>query len=63
MLRSDYEEMPLQNGRAIKATAKYQDESDSDWWMGGRPSISRYCVCVNKEYFPWWYKMMHCKCT
>lgn len=23
--------MPLQNGRAIKATAKYQDESDSDW--------------------------------
>lgn len=29
--RSDYEEMPLQNGRAIKATAKYQDESDSDW--------------------------------
>ena len=28
--RSDYEEMPLQNGRAIKATAKYQDESDSD---------------------------------
>uniref|UniRef100_UPI003AAF33C3 transmembrane protein 181 isoform X4 n=1 Tax=Centroberyx gerrardi TaxID=166262 RepID=UPI003AAF33C3 len=27
---SDYEEMPLQNGRAIKATAKYQDESDSD---------------------------------
>ncbi|XP_051544424.1 transmembrane protein 181-like isoform X3 [Myxocyprinus asiaticus] len=27
---SDYEEMPLQNGRAIKATAKYQDESESD---------------------------------
>lgn len=27
---SDYEEMPLQNGRAIKATAKYQDGSDSD---------------------------------
>ncbi|XP_076128529.1 transmembrane protein 181 isoform X2 [Alosa pseudoharengus] len=27
---SDYEEMPLQNGRAIKATSKYQDESDSD---------------------------------
>ncbi|XP_062323825.1 transmembrane protein 181 isoform X2 [Osmerus eperlanus] len=27
---SDYEEMPLQNGRAIKATAKYQDESDTD---------------------------------
>ncbi|XP_035534806.1 transmembrane protein 181 [Morone saxatilis] len=27
---SDYEDMPLQNGRAIKATAKYQDESDSD---------------------------------
>lgn len=27
---SDYEEMPLQNGRAIKATAKYQDETDSD---------------------------------
>ncbi|XP_056150395.1 transmembrane protein 181 isoform X2 [Lampris incognitus] len=27
---SDYEEMPLQNGRAIKATAKFQDESDSD---------------------------------
>lgn len=28
--RSDYEDMPLQNGRAIKATAKYQDETDSD---------------------------------
>ncbi|XP_056873775.1 transmembrane protein 181 isoform X1 [Takifugu flavidus] len=28
--RSDYEDMPLQNGRAIKATAKYQDESDSE---------------------------------
>uniref|UniRef100_A0A6Q2WXN1 Transmembrane protein 181 n=1 Tax=Esox lucius TaxID=8010 RepID=A0A6Q2WXN1_ESOLU len=27
---SDYEEMPLQNGRAIKATAKYQGESESD---------------------------------
>uniref|UniRef100_A0A672YXU8 Transmembrane protein 181 n=1 Tax=Sphaeramia orbicularis TaxID=375764 RepID=A0A672YXU8_9TELE len=27
---SDYEDMPLQNGRAIKATAKYQDESESD---------------------------------
>ncbi|KAM9356020.1 transmembrane protein 181 [Pholidichthys leucotaenia] len=27
---SDYEEMPLQNGRTIKATAKYQDETDSD---------------------------------
>ncbi|TDH00472.1 hypothetical protein EPR50_G00188760 [Perca flavescens] len=27
---SDYEDMPLQNGRAIKATTKYQDESDSD---------------------------------
>ncbi|KAJ8009561.1 hypothetical protein DPEC_G00090160 [Dallia pectoralis] len=27
---SDYEEMPLQNGRAIKATAKYQGDSDSD---------------------------------
>ncbi|XP_042577448.1 transmembrane protein 181-like isoform X1 [Cyprinus carpio] len=27
---SDYEEMPLQNGRAIKASAKYQDESESD---------------------------------
>ncbi|XP_055046500.1 transmembrane protein 181 isoform X1 [Misgurnus anguillicaudatus] len=27
---SDYEEMPLQNGRAIKAAAKYRDESDSD---------------------------------
>ncbi|KAK1888899.1 Transmembrane protein 181 [Dissostichus eleginoides] len=27
---SDYEDMPLQNGRAIKATAKYQDETDSD---------------------------------
>ncbi|XP_034017866.1 transmembrane protein 181 isoform X2 [Thalassophryne amazonica] len=27
---SDYEEMPLQNGRPIKATSKYQDESDSD---------------------------------
>lgn len=30
--RSDYEDMPLQNGRAIKATTKYQDETDSDWW-------------------------------
>uniref|UniRef100_A0A672NPC3 Transmembrane protein 181-like n=1 Tax=Sinocyclocheilus grahami TaxID=75366 RepID=A0A672NPC3_SINGR len=27
---SDYEETPLQNGRAIKASAKYQDESGSD---------------------------------
>uniref|UniRef100_A0A3Q3IGZ6 Transmembrane protein 181 n=1 Tax=Monopterus albus TaxID=43700 RepID=A0A3Q3IGZ6_MONAL len=27
---SDYEDMPLQNGHAIKATTKYQDESDSD---------------------------------
>ncbi|XP_076011190.1 transmembrane protein 181 [Genypterus blacodes] len=27
---SDYEDMPLQNGRAIKATAKYKDSSDSD---------------------------------
>uniref|UniRef100_A0A1A8QUC0 Transmembrane protein 181 n=1 Tax=Nothobranchius rachovii TaxID=451742 RepID=A0A1A8QUC0_9TELE len=27
---SDYEDMPLQNGRANKVTAKYQDESDSD---------------------------------
>uniref|UniRef100_A0A1A7Z4H2 Transmembrane protein 181 n=1 Tax=Iconisemion striatum TaxID=60296 RepID=A0A1A7Z4H2_9TELE len=27
---SDYEDMPLQNGRANKAAAKYQDESDSD---------------------------------
>lgn len=27
---SDYEEMPLQNGRAIKTTSKYRDESDSD---------------------------------
>ncbi|KAM3602763.1 uncharacterized protein V6R79_010117 [Siganus canaliculatus] len=27
---SDYEDMPLQNGRAIKATAKYHDETDSD---------------------------------
>ncbi|CAB1447002.1 unnamed protein product [Pleuronectes platessa] len=27
---SDYEDMPLQNGRAIKATSKYQDESDTD---------------------------------
>ncbi|XP_051908000.1 transmembrane protein 181 isoform X2 [Hippocampus zosterae] len=27
---SDYEEMPLQNGRAIKATTKFHDESDSD---------------------------------
>lgn len=27
---SDYDDMPLQNGRAIKATSKYQDESDSD---------------------------------
>uniref|UniRef100_A0A3Q4HRG3 Transmembrane protein 181 n=1 Tax=Neolamprologus brichardi TaxID=32507 RepID=A0A3Q4HRG3_NEOBR len=30
VIYSDYEDMPLQNGRAIKATAKYQDESDSD---------------------------------
>ncbi|XP_028653545.1 transmembrane protein 181 isoform X1 [Erpetoichthys calabaricus] len=27
---SDYEEMPLQNGRAIKASTKYPDETDSD---------------------------------
>ncbi|XP_066556496.1 transmembrane protein 181 isoform X2 [Amia ocellicauda] len=27
---SDYEEMPLQNGRAIKATTNFQDETDSD---------------------------------
>uniref|UniRef100_A0A3B3YSA2 Transmembrane protein 181 n=1 Tax=Poecilia mexicana TaxID=48701 RepID=A0A3B3YSA2_9TELE len=27
---SDYEEMPLQNGRANKVTTKYQDDSDSD---------------------------------
>ncbi|XP_030637498.1 transmembrane protein 181 isoform X2 [Chanos chanos] len=27
---SDYEEMPLQNGRAIKATSRYHDDSDSD---------------------------------
>ncbi|XP_026065075.1 transmembrane protein 181-like [Carassius auratus] len=27
---SDYEEMPLQNGRAIKASARHQDESESD---------------------------------
>ncbi|XP_061785632.1 transmembrane protein 181 isoform X3 [Nerophis lumbriciformis] len=27
---SDFEEMPLQNGRAIKAAANFQDESDSD---------------------------------
>ncbi|XP_008310912.1 transmembrane protein 181 isoform X2 [Cynoglossus semilaevis] len=27
---SDYEDMPLQNGRAIKATAQYHDDSDSD---------------------------------
>ncbi|XP_041106280.1 transmembrane protein 181-like isoform X2 [Polyodon spathula] len=27
---SDYEEMPLQNGRAIKASTKYEDETDSD---------------------------------
>nr|XP_061806668.1 transmembrane protein 181-like isoform X3 [Nerophis lumbriciformis] len=27
---SEYEEMPLQNGRAIKATANFQDESDSN---------------------------------
>ncbi|XP_036432958.1 transmembrane protein 181 isoform X2 [Colossoma macropomum] len=27
---SDYEVMPLQNGRAIKTTSKYQDETDSD---------------------------------
>ncbi|CAL9692479.1 unnamed protein product [Knipowitschia caucasica] len=27
---SEYEDMPLQNGRAIKVTAKYQDETDSD---------------------------------
>ncbi|XP_029966125.1 transmembrane protein 181 isoform X2 [Salarias fasciatus] len=30
VIYGDYEDMPLQNGRAIKATAKYQDESDSD---------------------------------
>ncbi|XP_053737494.1 transmembrane protein 181 isoform X1 [Synchiropus splendidus] len=27
---SDYEEMPLHNGRAMKATTKYRDDSDSD---------------------------------
>lgn len=27
---SDYEEMPLQNGQAIRA--KFKEESDSDWW-------------------------------
>ncbi|KAK1171542.1 transmembrane protein 181-like isoform X1 [Acipenser oxyrinchus oxyrinchus] len=27
---SDYEEMPLQNGCAIKASTKYEDETDSD---------------------------------
>ncbi|XP_066523673.1 transmembrane protein 181 isoform X1 [Hoplias malabaricus] len=27
---SDYEVMPLQNGRAIKTTSKYQDDTDSD---------------------------------
>ncbi|KAM4713294.1 transmembrane protein 181 isoform 2-T2 [Anableps anableps] len=27
---SDYEDMPLQNGRANKVTTKYQDDSDSD---------------------------------
>ncbi|XP_059380220.1 transmembrane protein 181-like isoform X6 [Carassius carassius] len=27
---SDYEEMPLQNGRAIKASGRHQDESESD---------------------------------
>ncbi|XP_068610227.1 transmembrane protein 181 [Brachionichthys hirsutus] len=27
---SDYDDMPLQNGRAIKATARYRDDSDSD---------------------------------
>ncbi|KAL0967794.1 hypothetical protein UPYG_G00257020 [Umbra pygmaea] len=30
VIYGDYEDMPLQNGRAIKATAKYQGESDSD---------------------------------
>ncbi|MGH0145060.1 UNVERIFIED_CONTAM: hypothetical protein FKN15_046059 [Acipenser sinensis] len=30
IIRSDYEEMPLQNGRAIKASTKYEDETDSD---------------------------------
>lgn len=30
VLSSDYEDMPLQNGRAIKATSKYRDETDSD---------------------------------
>ncbi|XP_029351951.1 transmembrane protein 181 isoform X2 [Echeneis naucrates] len=30
VIYGDYEDMPLQNGRAIKATTKYQDESDSD---------------------------------
>lgn len=29
--RSDYEEMPLQNGQAIRA--KYKEESDSDWFI------------------------------
>lgn len=30
--RSDYEDMPLQNGRATRAASKYRDETDSDWW-------------------------------
>lgn len=52
--RSDYEEMPLQNGRAIKATTKFQDESDSDWCGGGKQTNNNKkasCLCVNKKYF------------
>ncbi|XP_062850709.1 transmembrane protein 181 isoform X2 [Trichomycterus rosablanca] len=30
VIYGDYEDMPLQNGRAIKSTSKYQDETDSD---------------------------------
>lgn len=50
--------MPLQNGRAIKATAKYKDESDTDWMMTISTVAENYqhkppCLCVNKEYLHW----------
>lgn len=46
--RSDYEDMPLQNGRAIKATAKYQDESDSDWGISDCVHVGNSCAHVQK---------------
>lgn len=47
--RSDYEDMPLQNGRAIKTTTKYQDETDSDWWDVCHSWNLYSKLCVNKK--------------